>query len=316
MKDFRFQLERVLFFLTVQSSRLLPRKLFLRLGRFVGSLAYSLDGRHRKIALSNIAKALPQLSEVEKKLIVRECYMFFGMYLFDLLRTIRGYDAKFLEQCEYEGLEHITAAYARKKGIILYTAHYGAWEVMAHAHSYKTFPMSVIARKLDNPYLEKLLTRFRTSMGNRVIDKKEGFRPMLRALKEGKAIAILIDQNVTTEDRIFVNFFDRSASTTPALALLKLKTDCDLIPCFAIPLPDGRYRFRYGAPLQMDLTGELKQDIFLITQACTAIIENEIRRQPQYWLWMHRRWKTQPSAEERVPDRAPAAAESSSVRAG
>jgi Kdo2-lipid IVA lauroyltransferase/acyltransferase len=316
MKNLRFQIERVLFMVTVYGAHLFPRTIFLRIGKSFGSLAHLLDRRHRKIALINISKAMPELSNEEGEQTIRQCYRWFGMYLFDLLHSIRGYDPKFLEKCEYEGLEHLDAAYAKKKGVLLYTAHFGAWEVNAQANSYKGFPLNVIARELDNPHLEKLLTKFRTSNGTGVIDKKDGFRPMLRTLKEGKGIAILIDQNVTTEDRIFVEFFGRPASTTPALALLKLKTDADIIPCFAIPLPNGHYRFSYGAPLQINLIGDRKEDIFRITQACTKIIEDEIRRHPQYWLWMHRRWKTQPSATEIIPEKTPLSAESSSVSAG
>lgn len=303
--------------LTVFIARLFPRKLFLKIGRSFGSLAHFLDSRHRKIALINISKALPELSKEEGEHTIRECYRWFGMYLFDLLHSLRGYDPKFLEECEYEGLEHLDAAYAKKKGVIICTAHYGAWEINAHGHSYKGYPLNVIARKLDNPYLEKILYGFRTITGTGVIEKRDGFRPMLRTLKEGKGIAILIDQNVTTEDRIFVNFFGRPASTTPALALLKLKTDADIIPCFGTPLPDGHYRFCYGPPINLDLSGQRDEDVFRITQACTKIIENEIRRQPQYWLWMHRRWKTQPSASEIIPEKTPSiSAESSSVSAG
>jgi Kdo2-lipid IVA lauroyltransferase/acyltransferase len=316
MRNVRFQLERFLFMLAVYLARLFPRKLFLKIGRSFGSLAYLLDSRHRKVALINISKALPELTKEESEQTIRECYRWFGMYLFDLLHSLRGYDSKFFEICEYEGLEYLDAAYAKKKGVIICTAHFGAWEIHAHGHSYKGYPMNVIARKLDNPYLEKILFGFRTITGNGVIDKKDGFRPMLRTLKEGKGIAILTDQNVTTEDRIFVNFFGRPASTTPALALLKLKSDADIIPCYALPLPDGRYRFCYGPPVEVDLSGDRKEDIFRITQACTKIIENEIRRQPQYWLWMHRRWKTQPSAKEIISEPAPISAESSSVSAG
>jgi KDO2-lipid IV(A) lauroyltransferase len=272
--------------------------LFLKLGKQFGSLAYHLDGRHRKIALKNISSALPELEQDQAINSIHNCYKYFGMYLFDLLRSLHGSNKMLYEKCEYVGIDHLQSAYEKKKGVILFTGHFGAWEAMAAAQAYKGYPMSVVARKLDNPYLEKLLRRFRTSTGNSIIEKTEGFRPMLRTLKEGKAIAILIDQNVTTEDRIFVDFFGRPASTTPALALLKLKTDADLIPCFSIPLPDGSYRFEYGAPIETSLTGERKQDIFQITQACTTSIEQAIRNHPQYWLWMHRRWKTQPSAGE------------------
>ena len=298
MNKIRFQVERFFFAIVVYGSLLFPRRWFLKLGGLFGILAYHLDSRHRKIALKNIASALPELGEDKAKQSIRECYGYFGIYLFDLLRSIHGSNKKLYEECEYSGLENLAAAYEKKKGAILFTGHFGAWEAMAAAQGSKGFPMTVVARTLDNPYLERLLRKFRTSTGNSVIEKTEGFRPMLRTLKEGKALAILIDQNVTTEDRIFVDFFGRPASTTPALALLKLKTNADLLPCFSLPLPDGRYRFEYGAPINVPLTGERKQDIFRITQACTSVIEQTIRKYPQYWLWMHRRWKTQPSAEE------------------
>ena len=120
---------------------------------------------------------------------------------------------------------------------------------------------------------------------------------MLKALREGKGLAVLMDQNVTTEDGVFVEFFGRQASTTPAVALLKLKTDCELIPVSGYPLPGNRYHFVYGPPVQIRLTGNREQDVRSITQECTARLESEIRKHPECWLWMHRRWKTQPKKE-------------------
>ncbi|HSB61814.1 MAG TPA: lysophospholipid acyltransferase family protein, partial [Vicinamibacteria bacterium] len=120
-------------------------------------------------------------------------------------------------------------------------------------------------------------------------------RPMLRALRDGQGIAILIDQDVIGDERVFVDFFGRPASTTPALALLRLKTGAPLLPVFAIPLPGDRYRFRYGPPVEVNLSGERSEDVARITRACTRVLEDEIRAHPSYWLWMHRRWKTQPA---------------------
>jgi KDO2-lipid IV(A) lauroyltransferase len=177
---------------------------------------------------------------------------------------------------------------------VIFTAHFGAWELFAIAQGANGFPMGLITRKLDNPYLEDLLQRFRRSTGNSVIDKKAGFRPMLQSLREGKGIGILIDQNITSDDRIFVDFFGMPASTTPALALLKLKTDAALIPVFALPLPKNRYRFIYRPRVEVPLSGDRKEDVRRITQECTRVIENEIRQSPSYWLWMHSRWKTRP----------------------
>jgi KDO2-lipid IV(A) lauroyltransferase len=291
----RYQLERFGFAFVRFLGRILPRSLFLATGRGFGSLAFHLDARHRKVALKNMETALPELSSQNAHEILHQCYRFFGGYLADLLISQRNLNHKMKSDFEFEGLEHLRTAYQEGKGTIIFTAHFGAWELFAIAQGVNGFPMALVTRKLDNPYLEDLLQKFRVCTGNSVIDKKAGFRPMLKTLREGGGIGILIDQNVTSEDRIFVDFFGKPASTTPALALLKLKTDAALIPVFALPLPKDRYRFIYCAPVEVPLTGDRKEDVLRITQECTRVIEDQIRKHPSYWLWMHSRWKTQPT---------------------
>lgn len=290
----RFYFERRLFAAVLFAAGILPRRFFLFLGRSFGKLALAADARHRRVALENLANAFPNLPAQEHRNILRRCYEFFGEYLFDMLTCFPMFPAERMKDIEYEGLENLEEAYRRNKGVIIYTAHWGAWEMMGMAHGLKGFPMGVIARPLDNPYLHTLLDTLRRSTGNFVIDKKEGFRPMLKALKEGKAIAILMDQNVITDDRIFVDFFGRAASTTPAVGLLQMKTGAALVAGFGLPLGNGRYRFSYSKPLEVPLSGDRKTDVLRITQECTRVIEQQIRRYPQFWLWMHRRWKTRP----------------------
>lgn len=290
----RYQLERFLFSTVQLIGRILPRPVFLAGGRAFGSLAFHLDRRHRRVAHQNLAMAFPELSPDEASEILRQCYRFFGGYLADLLVSQKDLLRKMKADFEFEGLEHLKAAYEAGKGTIIFTAHFGAWELFAIAQGANGFPMGLVTRKLDNPYLESMLQKFRGSTGNSVIDKKAGFRPMLKNLREGKGIGILIDQNITTDDRIFVDFFGQPASTTPALALLKLKTDAALVPVFALPLPNNRYRFVYCAPVEVPLSGDRKEDVRRVTQECTRIIEEQIRRFPGYWLWMHSRWKTRP----------------------
>ncbi len=244
----RFQLERFLFWMVLTTARLFPRSFFLSIGSGFGLLAFHLDRRHRLIALQNFVGAFPDATFEEATRTVRNCYSFFGRYLFDVLTYFHEFPGSRLEEFEYEGLEHLEKAYAEKKGAIIFTGHFGVWELMGIAQGYKGYALSVVARKLDNPYLERLLERFRTFTGNMVIEKRDGYRPMLRTLKEGKGLAILIDQNVTTLERIFVEFFGRPASTTPAVGLLKLKTDAALIPGFALPLPNDRSRLETPAP--------------------------------------------------------------------
>ena len=291
---FRYHIERILFAAVLMLIRIFPRDFVLWAGRWFGRFARLVDFRHRRVAMENLALAFPEMQERQRAAVLRRCYAFFGAYLFDMLACFPKFPAERMADYEYEGLENVEEGYRRGKGIIFYTGHWGGWELMAMAQGFKGYRMGLIARRLDNPYLHGLLETLRCSTGNFVIDKMEGFRPMLKTMKEGKGIAILIDQNVTTEERVFVDFFGRSASTTPALGLLKLKTDAALIAAFALPLPGGRYRFSYSSPLDVPLTGNRKMDALRITQECTRVIEQQIRRYPEFWLWMHRRWKTRP----------------------
>ena len=292
----RYQLERFLFWLVRVFAGLIPRDLFLTAGRLFGRIAYFLDQRHRKVAYENFAIAFPDASKDQARETIISCYKFFGAYLFDMLTHFPKFRSGRNTEFEIEGLEHLQDAYARGKGVIILTGHLGAWELMGMAHGSRGYPLGVIARRLDNPYLNVLLETLRISTGNFVIYKTEGFRPLLRAMAEGKGIAMLIDQNIITEDRIFVDFFGKPASTTPALALLKLKTDAVVIPAFAVPVSGNRYRFVYKPPLDVQRTGDREMDVRNFTQACTTVIEEQIRQTPFCWLWMHRRWKTRPEA--------------------
>lgn len=293
----RHQFERAAFWLVRSAGGVIPRSIFLWIGRKFGMIAYTLDRRHRQIALANFQSAFASVPESTRANTIRECYEFFGMYLFDLLTYYHRPARSRMDEFEWEGLEYLDDAYRCGKGTILYTAHFGPWEIMAIAQGLQGYSLGVIARPLDNCFLQRLLLRLRTSTGNFVIEKNAAFRSTLRALRQGKGIAILIDQNVSTDDRIFVDFFRKAAATTPALALLKLKTDAVIIPAFALPIEGNRYRFIYGKPLEFSLTGNRAEDVLRITERCTAVVEQQIAAHPQYWLWMHRRWKTRPQTD-------------------
>lgn len=289
------RLEHLLFETVRGLARLLPRRALLALGEAAGRAAFHLDRRHRRVALDNVRAAFPGIAPEEARRIVSGSFAFFGRHLSDLASCLPALPGERMAGFEHVGLEHVDAAYAEGKGVLFFTGHFGAWELMALAQGHVRRPVGVIARRLDNPRLEARLLALRTSTGNFVIDKRDGFRPMLRALREGKGIAILIDQDVIGEERVFVDFFGRPASTTPALALLRLKAGAPLLPVFATPLAGDRFRFRYGPPVEVALSGERSEDVVRITQACTRVLEDEVRANPSLWLWMHRRWKTRPA---------------------
>jgi KDO2-lipid IV(A) lauroyltransferase len=293
----RHRIELLLFQAVRLLARALPPAAREALGEVLGRLAYSLDGRHRRIALDNYRTAFPRAPEREGQATVRAAFAFFGRFLLELAAAVPALPRRDVELFEALGREHAEAAEGRGRGVLYFTGHFGGWEFMAIAHAAARRPVAVVARRLDNPWLDKALVALRSSTGNEVIDKREGFRPMLRALRDGKGLAVVIDQNVSSDERIFVDFFGKPAATTPALALLHLKTGAPLVPVFALPLPKGRYRFVYGEALEVPLSGERDEDVRRITQACTRVVEEQVRAHPQAWLWMHRRWKTRPQGE-------------------
>jgi KDO2-lipid IV(A) lauroyltransferase len=187
-------------------------------------------------------------------------------------------------------------ALAKKKGVLIFTAHFGNWEFGSAAVS-EIGPFQVIARALDNPLLEKELFKLRTKLGAGIIYKFGAGKPILQALRRNEIVAILIDQNVLRSQAVFVDFFGKPAATTPALAAFHLKTGAPIVPVFCSPINDGTYCLKIMEPLEIPSTGHFEEDVLKITQICTKIIEHEIQKHPEYWLWVHRRWNTRPVDE-------------------
>lgn len=293
----RFFIETMLFRSLLGISRVVPRRVLLGIGSTVGWLGYIIDGRHRRIALDNLRLAYG--SEYEPRWghrVVRNCWRHFGRITADSMALYRIPLERLRGLVEYEGLEHVQAAYAKGKGVLLFSGHFGHWELTAMMQGYLGLPLCLVARPLDNPELEKLLARLRERSGNRIIHKRNAVREMLRAVREKQGVAIVIDQDARS-DGIFVPFFGRPASTTPTLGLLAIRTGAVVIPTFSIPLAKGRYRVVYEPPVEVPSSGDRDLDVLELTARCTAIIEKWVRRYPDQWLWMHRRWKTSPEDE-------------------
>ena len=290
----RHRLELLAFLAATALCRALPRRASLRLGALAGRALFHLDRRHREVALANHRRAFPDASEAERRRTIRDSFAFFGRYAFELVGCLPAFRPQDLDRFEIEGWEHAVNAAATGRGVLCISGHFGGWELQALAAGAQGAHLGVIVRPLDNPYIEARLRRLRTSTGNFVIDKREGFRAMLKALRENKPVAILIDQNVTGDERIFVPFFGTPAATTPGLGLLKVRTDAVLLPVFSFPIANDRWRLVYGPPLEVALTGDREADVRRVTEASTKLIEDTVRAHPHLWLWMHNRWKTQP----------------------
>jgi KDO2-lipid IV(A) lauroyltransferase len=276
--------------------RRLPRRAALALGRRVGRLWGALDGRHRRIAADNLRRAFPEWDDARVDSAARDVYAHFGSVLLDILWMEGRRPEELLALTDVEGLENVTAALAAGRGVLCPTGHFGNWEFQGVASSALIGGFAVIARPLDNPTLDRRLVALRTSSGNTVIYKHRALAQAMRTIRDGGLVAILIDQNVQAGDGVFVRFFGRPACTTTAAAALALKTGCAIVPVRCPLGPDGRYRMVYGPPVEWKGTGRREEDVSALTQHLTSIIEGWIRETPEQWLWIHRRWKTQPSA--------------------
>lgn len=279
--------------------RALPPGATAGLGSLAGALYGRLSARRFAVARENLARALaPDVSPPDVERIARGVFRHFGRAAFEMLTMDRFRGSDIDRLFHYEGLEHIREAYARGRGVFLFSAHYGNWELVALLQGYLGMPLALVTRPLDNPFLEDDFRKRREASGNRVIGKRSAVRQTLKALSEGRGVAIVIDQNVRSGARLFVEFFGRAAATTPTLSLLALKTGAPIIPVFSFPEAGGGYRIVYGPEVTIDPTGNRDADVRALTERCTRLIEAQVRRRPELWLWMHERWKSRPSTDQ------------------
>lgn len=282
------------------TARFLPRRARLALGRALGSLVFTLDRRHREITIANVDLAFgSEKTAADKREIARRAFRHFGSMLFEMITLGRPQWRDLEPLIDFEGIEHAEEARRRGKGTILVAAHFGNWELHAVAHGYRLGKLHLVARELDNLYLNSWLEQIRKISGNEVVYKRRALRQMRRLLRDGEAIAFVIDQNVHLADAVFVDFFGRRAATTPVASWFALKTGAALVPAFCYPLPDGRYRAVYERPIDCERFRGLEPDqaMLALTQELAAVQERYIRQHPDCWLWMHRRWRTRPPGE-------------------
>jgi Kdo2-lipid IVA lauroyltransferase/acyltransferase len=295
----RRRLESALAHALLLTVRVMPDALVRASGTAIGLAFYTLDRAHRRIAERNLAAAFPVRPEAERRAIVRAAFTHFGRLAVEVLKFGTLAPAQMVARVEIVGEEHCRAAYAHGKGVLFVTGHFGFWELQALVHAARVEPIAVLARALDNPELNRMLERIRSRTGNTIVYRKETIRRVLRQLQAGKGVAVLIDQHTLSRDAISVDFFERPAATTSAVAALALRTGAPVLPVFALPLAGGRYRMIYEHPVEPP-PPDHPDAVRELTQRCTDVLEMYVRRYPELWLWMHRRWRdAEPSPEVR-----------------
>jgi KDO2-lipid IV(A) lauroyltransferase len=287
--------------------RLLPRRVGCAGGRLLGRVFFHLSGKHRRMALQNMERALGHdIAARDLRRLALAAFAHMGQLITDSAYFSRVLRMPTDRIAVYEGVEHLRDAAADGRGMLVFSGHFGHWELIALLQHRLGYPMAMVASSLSNPLFNRLLVDLREQCGNRVIPKRNAARPVLRTLRDGQAVAILIDQNVRGEGGIFIDFFGVPASTTPALATLSLKSGAPIVPVFSYPMPDGRLLIRYRKPIRPARSGTLPDDIHALTTVCTKLLEEEIRARPELWLWMHNRWRTRPPSDGTAAGNAPA----------
>jgi Kdo2-lipid IVA lauroyltransferase/acyltransferase len=294
----RQRLEYAPVWLLVRILGVLPRPLAHAAGIALAQAVYLLHGRLRRVGLRNLQLAFPEMKKRQRGRIVRAVFTSLGRLLAEVCLFPRYTPDNVFEIAVYDGLENFERAEQRGKGVLFLTAHLGGWEVGSFAHSIYGHRMHIVVRPLDNIYLDKLINRYRTLHGNTTFDKQDFARGLLAAMKAGETVGILMDTNMTPPQGVFVDFFGHAACTASGLAKVALRTDAAVVPGFTIwDAAQHKYRIRFDPAVQLARTGNEAADVIANTERFNSVIEQYVRRYPEQWLWVHRRWKTRPEGE-------------------
>jgi Kdo2-lipid IVA lauroyltransferase/acyltransferase len=281
----------------------LPRGVAQGLAAFVIKLLFSLQPRLKKTAEFNLRLAFPDWTDAQRAEVTRKMVRNLGWMAAEFARFPRLTKENIEELVILDGHENFLEGQRRGKGVLYLTGHIGAWELSSFAHALYGYPLHYMARPLDNKRLDALVNQYRCASGNRPIFKNESARVMLKILKDSGTIGILADQNTMPEEGVFVDFFGKSACTTTGIARVALHTGAAVVPGYAYwDETIQKYRLRFEPALELIRTGDSERDIFENTQRFSKALEEIIRKHPEQWVWVHKRWKTRPKDEPALYD--------------
>lgn len=294
-------LEFAVVWVLVRSLGLLPRGAARSVGAGIGWLAYRVLPRLRAVGMTNLELTFPEWSGEQRQDLLRRLYRNLGWLLaeFCQMRKYTPENSQSFLRCD--GLERYVAARDRGNGVLIVTGHLGVWELSSFYHSLMGYPMSMVIRRLDNAKVDRLVNEIRCLHGNRVLHKDDFARGLLGAMRRGETVGILMDTNMTPPQGVFVPFFGKQACTASGLARVALRTGAAVMPGFMLwEEKEKKYVLHFGDEIVFARTGDDEADAVTNTAKCTAVIEEYVRRYPDQWLWVHRRWKTRLEGEEAV----------------
>jgi len=281
----------------------LPRGNARSFAASVTSLLFSLQPKLQKTAEFNLRLAFPDWTDAQRKDATRKMVRNLGWMAAEFACFPRLTKENIENVVILEGHENFLEGQRRGKGVLYLTGHIGAWELSSFAHALYGYPLHFMARPLDNKRLDALVNQYRCSSGNLPIFKNESARVMLKILKDSGTVGILADQNTLPAEGAFVDFFGKSACTTTGIARVALHTGAAVVPGYAYwDESIQKYRLRFEPPVELIRTGDTERDVFENTQRFAKVVEEIIRKHPDQWVWVHKRWKTRPKGEPALYD--------------
>jgi len=282
---------------------IMPLWLAFRFAETLTFLAWLLDAPHRRIGMTNLAIAFPEKTVAERRTILRRSFLNLGRMAAELAHLPRFSDAQLRDMVRFadEAWWAEAVGWERSSGVLVLSGHFGNWELLVYAHGRRGYPVHMVHRAITNPLVDRWLHRLRAPAGTHMIRKSGAAQSVLRALHDRALLVLPIDQNSTRNLGVFVDFFGVPASTNAGMARIALRTDAPIVPVFIVR--DGRaarHTVHVLPILQAERTGDDAADVLANTQRFTSVFEEMVRRHPEQWLWMHKRWKTRPLGEPRL----------------
>lgn len=270
-----------------------PYRLSLKFGELLGSALFFSWRSRRLIAVENLRSAVARGSitlNTGPEEVIRENFRNLGKSLIEVLKIYYGLGERIIRKVEIVGSEHLHAAMEKGRGVIFVTGHCGNWELNALVFSRRLVRVNVVARPVNNPFINRIVELTREKYGNHVIYKKGALKKILSCLRNKEVVGILMDQSVVPAEGVVTEFLGKRDYTTRMPALIARKTGCPVIPAFIRRTPGG-HLIEIHEAVELDISAEGEAAVLSDTVRFSSYIEDYIRRNPSEWLWMHRRWK-------------------------
>ena len=272
---------------------LLPYRISLKFGETLGTLLFFVWSSRRKIAVDNLTAAVSRgaiIIDSAPEAVIKQNFKNLGKSLVEVVKIYCGFGEHIIKSVQIKGAENFTKAREKGSGIILLTGHCGNWELIAIVCAVRFTNISVVARPIDNPFLNRVVERTRARFGNEVIYKRGALKKILALLKNNGVVGILMDQSVISSEGVVAEFLGKKDYTMKTPALIAMKTGSPVIPAF-IKRVDRGHRIEIGEEIEIDRTEDDDQAVVNNTIRFSRHIEEYIRHNPSEWLWIHRRWK-------------------------